>query len=146
MQTDEPSNHTMQSSAEVIKQVLHNVETLNDVLEREYQALMDRDIVLINTLASEKEGLLNSLAHLEPHLRAVYNAVEMQEDEHSVQQLLQLCRDLNTRNQSLALVAIDQNKKSLSLLRNVLKLDQSSEYSPSGELNADNSKRYLGNA
>lgn len=142
----EQTSPTKSSSADVINQVLHNLETLNNVLEQEYRALMDRDILMINTLALEKEALLNSLAKLEPPLRTVYNAVEIQEEEHSVQQLLQLCRDLNDRNHSLALVAIDQNKKSLSLLRNVLKLDQSSEYSSSGELNADSSKRYLGNA
>jgi len=142
---DLPTNPLM-SSAEVIETVFQNAEKLNAVLEREYRALIDRDILLINSLASEKADLLEVLARLEPHLRVVYSAAEVQQGEDAVQQLLQLCAELNARNRSLVLIAIDQNRKGLLLLRSVLKLDQTSVYSAKGDLNADRSKRYLGSA
>ena len=138
--------NTTTSSADLIANVSENAEKLSDVLEREYRAIVDRDVTLINSLSVEKVALLDSLARLEPHLRMVYNAAEVQEGKLSVRRLLQLCSDLNTRNHSLVLIAIDQNRKSLSLLRSVLNLDQTSVYSATGELNADRSKRYLGNA
>ena len=146
VQNNDLATNTTTSSADVIERASQDAEKLNDVLEREYRALLGRDVFLINSLASEKAVLLDSLARLEPQLRVVYNAAEVQEGEHSVQRLLQLCRDLNARNHSLVMIAIDQNRKSLSLLRSVLKLDQTSVYSADGELNADRSKRYLGSA
>ena len=76
--------NTMKSSADIIESVAQNAEKLSDVLEREYRALMDRDVLLINSLGSEKTTLLDSLARLEPHLRAVFTAAEMQQGEHSV--------------------------------------------------------------
>ena len=136
----------MANSVEVVKQVFHSAEKLKEVLNREYDALLARDVESISKLASEKEVLLNSLAQLEPQLLSVYNSSAIKEEEQSVQQLIQLCRELNGRNHSLVMIAIDQNRKSLSLLRSVLELDQASEYSPNGELHADQSKRYLGNA
>ncbi|MEE9333790.1 MAG: flagellar protein FlgN [Granulosicoccaceae bacterium] len=147
-QNDDLSTNSGQvtSSADVIERVSKNAERLSDVLEREYSALMDRDVQLINSLGTEKVLLLDTLARLEPHLRGIYNAANVQDGESSVQQLLQLCTEKNARNRSLVLIAIDQNRKALSLLRSVLKLDQTSVYSASGELNADKSKRYLGSA
>jgi len=136
----------MPDSADVKEQVYSKAKKLKEVLNREYRALLDKDIELINELASEKEVLLMSLAQLEPQLITEYNKITIFEGEQSVQQLLESCRELNERNHSLVLIAIDQNRKSLSLLRSILKLDQVSEYSASGELNADRSKRYLGNA
>ena len=136
----------MTSTLDVIERASQNAEKLGNVLEREYRALMDRDITLINSLSSEKTALLDALSRLEPQLKVAYNVAEMEEGERSLQRLLQLCKDLNARNHSLLMIAIDQNRKSLSLLRSVLKLDQTSVYSANGELNADRSKRYLGNA
>jgi len=136
----------MANSVEVVNQVFHYAEKLKEVLNREYDALLARDVESINKLALEKEVLLNALAQLEPELLSVYNSSAINEGGQSVQQLIQMCRELNERNHSLVMIAIDQNRKSLSLLRSVLKLDQASEYSPNGELNADQSKRYLGNA
>lgn len=140
------SINTQSSSADVINSVLENAEKLSVLLAREYRALMEQDILLIDSLNIEKNTVLNTLTELEPHLRMVYNAAEVTEGEDVVRQLLELCSEQNTRNHSLVLVVIDQNRKSLSLLRNVLKLDQTSVYSPDGELNADKSKRYLGSA
>lgn len=134
------------SSAELIVRATTCAENLAEVLETEYQALIDRDVALINTLAEEKRKLLDSLAGLEPHLRVAFKDADFPEDEHSMQKLLQLCSQLNTRNNSLVLLAIDQNRKSISLLRSILQLDQTSVYSAKGELRADRSKRYLGNA
>jgi len=145
-ETSEQHEQSAVSSAEVIERVSEDAEKLNGILEREYQALVDRDIDMINALSTEKSTLLASLARLEPHLRAVYSAAEVVEGEDTVKQLLQLSNELNERNRSLVLVALDQNRKSLSLLRSVLKLDQTSVYSANGELNADRSKRYLGSA
>lgn len=138
--------NTMTNSDDVIKQVFHYAGKLKDVLNREYDALQARDVNSINTLTSEKEVLLNTLGQLEPQLLSVFNSSASEEISQSVQQMIQMCRELNERNQSLAMIAIDQNRKSLLLLRSVLKLDQASEYSSNGELNADQSKRYLGNA
>lgn len=143
MQTEQ---NFMTNSADVIQQVIQHAEKLKDLLNREYDALLARDVELINALVSEKEVLLNALAELEPQLLSVHNTSAIREGEHSVQQLIHLCRELNERNHALVMVAIDQNRKSLSLLRSVLKLDDASEYTAKGELNADRSKRYLGNA
>ncbi len=136
----------IESSADLILQATECAENLSDVLESEYRALIDRDVVLINSLTEQKGELLDSLARLEPHLRVAYNNAEFSEEENTMQLLLQTCSQLNTRNHSLVLMAIDQNRKSLSLLRNILQLDQTSVYSANGELHADRSKRYLGNA
>ena len=146
MQNNDLLRNTMTSTLDVIERASQNAEKLGNVLEREYRALMDRDITLINSLSSEKTALLDALSRLEPQLKVAYNVAEMEEGERSLQRLLQLCKDLNARNHSLLMIAIDQNRKSLSLLRSVLKLDQTSVYSANGELNADRSKRYLGNA
>ena len=120
--------NTIESSVDAINQVCHYAEKLVAVLNREYDALLTRDVDAINKLASEKEVLLSALSQLEPQLLSVYNSTSIRESNESVQQLIQMCRELNERNHSLVMIAIDQNRKSLSLLRSVLKLDQASEY------------------
>ena len=139
-------NNSMTNSTDVLEQVVRYAEKLKEVLNREYDALLARDVESINRLASEKELLLNALNQLEPQLLSLDISLSMEKGGQSVQQLVQMCRELNERNHELVMIAIDQNRKSLSLLRSVLKLDQASEYSANGELNADQSKRYLGNA
>ena len=133
-------------SADVVEQVVRYANKLKELLNREYDVLLAGDVESINRLASEKDLLLNALSQLEPQLLSIDNSLAINNGGQSVQQLIQMCRELNERNHELVMIAIDQNRKSLSLLRSVLKLDQASEYSSNGELNADQSKRYLGNA
>ncbi len=146
MKNDDLTTDTISSQSELIELVTQNAEKLSDVLEREYRALLIRDVSLINSLASEKAALLDSLSRLEPYLREIYNEADVQEGEDSVKQLLQLCKDMNSRNHSLVLIAMDQNRKTLSLLRGVLNIEQTNVYSANGELAFDRSKRYLGSA
>ena len=146
MKNDDLTTDAISSQSELIELVTQNAEKLSDVLEREYRALLIRDVSLINSLASEKAALLDSLSRLEPYLREIYNEADVQEGEDSVKQLLQLCKDMNSRNHSLVLIAMDQNRKTLSLLRGVLNIEQTNVYSANGELAFDRSKRYLGSA
>jgi flagellar biosynthesis/type III secretory pathway chaperone len=119
---------------------------LHEVLEDEYRALTHQDEPSIQSLVAKKKALLDSLHNVEPQLHEIFNTFDTNKDVESLQKKIRLCSELNKRNRYVVLTAIDQNRKSLALLRSILKLDQSSVYSKTGELNTDNSTRYLGNA
>ena len=121
-------------------------ESLYQVLEDEYQAMFDRNITLFQELAQKKSGLLDGLSTLEPILAGHFASDDLSHNAIAVKQLLTRCHERNQRNRTFALVEIDQNRKSLKLLREMLQLETVAVYNAEGALSADQSKRYLGSA
>lgn len=107
----------------VIREQVGSAESMLEILDQEYQALLDGDTESLNRASAEKARVIEDLETLE---RARQDLVGPGQSDHAegdasswaeVLELIKLCRERNQRNGALAKARREQVMAALNLLR-----------------------------
>ena len=107
----------------VIREQVGSAESMLEILDQEYQALLDGDTESLNRASAEKARVIEDLETLE---RARQDLVEPGQSDPAdpdtsswseVLELIKLCRERNQRNGALAKARREQVMAALNLLR-----------------------------
>lgn len=120
--------------------------TLRSVLEAELVAIKERNTDELYNLVSQKTTILNELQKKDTYLSELFSLVTETESESvlELKETLNDCRDLNTKNRTIALLELKHTNKSIEHLRSLIKMDDLSLYAPGGQLTVNREKRNLG--
>ncbi|MFK8083243.1 MAG: hypothetical protein AB8B97_23435 [Granulosicoccus sp.] len=127
---------------------------LTEHLVGEFERLLNSELHLLKTgqsngleaIAEAKHYLVDQISAQEA---AIVDLFEKQPDSVEITTLkerLTQCRISNRSNHELVMLELKHANKSLELLRSVLKMDDLSLYSESGEVQINREKRNIGSA
>ena len=132
----------------VIREQISSAESMLEILDQEYQALLDGDTESLNRVSAEKARVIEDLETLE---RARQDLAEPGQsrradapDSHwsEVLALIEQCRERNQRNGALA----NARREQVLLALNVLRSSDNGVYDESGALARGIGARALGEA
>jgi len=139
-------NHT--DIQRVVREQVGSAESMLEILDQEYQALLDGDTESLNKASAEKARVIEDLETLE---RARQDLVEPGQSDGAdgtasswseVLELIKQCRERNQRNGALAKARREQIMATLNLLRG----SDDSVYDESGAVPRGVGARMLGEA
>lgn len=122
------------------------VSELESLLESESQLMQKGTPEDLLALAQRKSDILNGLALKEGHLLGLFASYPGDDRVSELKTRLQACRTLNEDNQQVALMELSHTRKSLELLRSMLKMNDVPMYGSTGHLTVNREKRNFGSA
>lgn len=119
---------------------------LRSVLEAELIAIKERNTDELYNLVSQKNTILNELQKIDTYLSDLFSLVSETESDSvlELKKTLNDCRELNTKNRTVALLELKHTNKSIEHLRSLLQMDDLPLYAPGGQLTVNREKRNLG--
>ena len=156
MSLDDPREPTAPASRRTrtvtpVARALTLAKSLRALLDEERRAAVIAEPTAIEGLAARKRELLASLERLQPELRQLFaedgrSGGETDAERDELLACLRECRERNAENSVAVGAAIGQARSALSLLRDVLALDDLTLYDERGELQVRRERRRFGRA
>ena len=123
------------------------VAELETLLQSECKMMQSSSPEDLLALAQRKEMILGALATREQALIRLFAEASVADvSVNSLKQRLLACRTLNEQNQHVALIELSQTRKSLELLRSMLKMNDVPTYGSTGHVTVTREKRDFGSA
>lgn len=124
------------------------LNTLSSILDREREALGERNDVALTSVADQKQSILNEIALIEPKLIELFEEASLSEEEdtgvESLRDLLAACRDKNRINGQLAASGLNVMEKSIATLESLMQIGRVRTYDAEGRRESGVAKRNIG--
>jgi flagellar biosynthesis/type III secretory pathway chaperone len=129
-----------------MQEVTRQVEEFTRLLEDESRMMKARSAEELQTLVAHKNQVLDELLQYESFLIMLFTEQADRPEVKLLKQQLQACREINLANQSVVMIELNAARKSLELLRTLLKMDDLPLYGAAGQVSIAREKRNLGSA
>ena len=123
--------------------LVSELETLLASESRTMQSSTPEDLI---ALAQRKGDILNGIAAREISLIELFSRNTRDTQIIDLKNRLQACRTMNGQNQQVALVELSHTRKSLEMLRSLLKMNDVPVYGSTGQVTVTREKRDFGSA
>ena len=123
--------------------LVSELETLLASESRMMQSSTPDDLI---ALAQRKGDILSGIAARETSLIELFSGISPDTQIIELKNRLQACRTMNEHNQQVALVELSHTRKSLEMLRSMLKMNDVPVYGSTGQVTVNREKRDFGSA
>jgi len=143
-----PTAHDQAGMQRVLREQVGSAESMLEILDQEYQALLDGDTENLNRAGAEKARVIEDLETLERARQDLAGTAQPdggdtpQSSWSEVLDLIKQCRERNQRNGALA----NARREQVLLALNVLRGSDDSVYDESGSVARGVGARALGEA
>jgi flagellar biosynthesis/type III secretory pathway chaperone len=129
-----------------MQEVTRRVDEFTRLLEDESRLMKARSADELQTLVAHKNQVLDELLQHESFLIMLFTEQADRPEVQLLKQRLEACRETNLANQSVAMIELNAARKSLELLRSLLRMDDLPLYGAAGQVSIAREKRNLGSA
>jgi len=122
------------------------VAELETLLASEFRMMQSGTSEELLVLVQRKEQLLGGLAARQSSLLKLFTDFTHDAQINDLKIRLQACRTMNEQNQQVAMVELNHTRKSLEMLRSLLRLNDVPVYGSTGQVTVAREKRDFGSA
>lgn len=137
-------NNTQQST--LLTETGRLVTELETLLVTESRMMQSSTADDLLALVNRKGDILRGIAARESSLIQLFSGIANNKEVNDLKSRLQACRALNKQNQQVALVELSHTRKSLEMLRSMLKMNDVPVYGSTGHVTITREKRDFGSA
>ncbi|NND89872.1 MAG: flagellar protein FlgN [Granulosicoccus sp.] len=130
----------------LVQEVARLVSSLSALLDEEFKVMKVSSAESLEALLARKEAVLDAIGQRESELAQLFGQSPGDPVVEALRTQVRQCHELNQRNKTIANLHLSHTRKSLELLRSMLKMNDVPVYGASGEVTIKREKRDLGRA
>lgn len=146
MALQQHSQSEAQNKSTLITETGRLVTELEILLASESRMMQSSTPEDLIALAQKKESILGGIAARETSLIKLFTGMSSDTHVNDLKNRLQACRTINEQNQQVALIELSHTRKSLEMLRSMLKMNDVPVYGSTGQVTVAREKRDFGSA
>jgi flagellar biosynthesis/type III secretory pathway chaperone len=124
-----------------VEELKRLVEELCALLRNEFTAMESQSLDSLNESLGRKDVVLQQIVHRETDLARLFQHSGEDPGVIALAASVRACHELNERNKAMAQVQLSHTRKSLELLRSMLKMNDVPVYGASGQVSISREKR-----